>query len=126
MSLSEEHPTDTEALALLCASAAYEKLARDPVVLDVGDIMGIVGAFVIVSGTNVVQVAAIAEEIEEQVRAFADLSPKAVEGLRDRSWILIDYGDVVVHVFLDETREFYNLERLWSDAPRIAWEPAAS
>lgn len=87
--------------------------------------MGIVGAFVIVSGTNVIQVAAIAEEIEDRVRAETGLSPKAVEGHRDRSWILIDYGDVVAHVFLEETRAFYNLERLWADAPRIAWEPAA-
>ena len=51
-------------------------------------------------------------------------TPRRVEGLDAASWVLLDYGDLVVHVFLDETREYYALERLWTDAPRIAWEPS--
>ena len=52
-------------------------------------------------------------------------APRSVEGLEAASWVLLDYGDLVVHVFLDETRDYYALERLWTDAPRIAWEPSA-
>ena len=59
------------------------------------------------------------------VRSEADVSPRSTEGLADASWVLVDYGDIIVHVFLTETREFYDLERLWSDAPRINWEPDA-
>jgi ribosome-associated protein len=106
----------------VAANAAVDKKAEEPIVLDVGEIMGIVGTFVIVSGTNTRQVRTIADAVEEEVKVLLGESPKAVEGLRDASWILLDYGDVVVHVFLDETREFYKLERLWSDAPRVDWE----
>jgi ribosome-associated protein len=90
--------------------------------LDVGSIMGIVDNFVVTSASNTRQVRTIVDEIEKQMRERADSKPRATEGLTDASWVLIDYGDVVVHVFLTETREFYGLERLWADAPRIAWE----
>jgi ribosome-associated protein len=68
----------------------------------------------------------IAEEVEERLKADGGISPLRVEGLGDTQWILLDYGDLVVHVFLDETRDFYDLERLWSDAPRVAWEDEAA
>jgi ribosome-associated protein len=81
--------------------------------------------FVITSGTNTRQVRTICDEIEAAVKADGGDAPRRIEGLDAASWVLMDYGDVVVHVFLDETREYYSLERLWTDAPRIAWEPSA-
>jgi ribosome-associated protein len=91
-------------------------------VLDVGPIMGIVEHFVVTSASNTRQVRTIVDEVEKQMRERADVKPRATEGLTDASWVLVDYGDVVVHVFLSETREFYGLERLWADAPRVSWE----
>ena len=94
--------------------------------LDVGDIIGITDAFVITSGNNVRQVKTIAEEVERQLKELSGSKPLQVEGLSDASWVLLDYGDFVVHVFHTETRAYYDLERLWSDAPRIGWEEAAA
>jgi ribosome-associated protein len=86
----------------------------------VGDILGIADAFVIASGSNRRLVKTVVEEIERALAECGD-SPTSVEGLGDSSWVLLDYGDVVVHVFLDETRRYYDLERLWADAPRVDW-----
>ncbi len=86
--------------------------------------MGIVESFVITSASNTRLVRTIVDEIEHQVAERTGDKPRSVEGLSDASWVLIDYGDFVVHVFLTETREFYGLERLWADAPRVAWESA--
>ena len=91
-------------------------------VLEVGSIMGIVEHFVVTSAPNTRQVRTIVEEVEKQMREQAQTKPRSVEGLADASWVLVDYGDVVVHIFLSETREFYGLERLWADAPRVEWE----
>jgi ribosome-associated protein len=91
-------------------------------VLEVGSIMGIVEHFVITGASNTRQVRTIVDEVEKQMRERADAKPRAVEGLTDASWVLLDFGDVVAHVFLTDTREFYGLERLWADAPRVAWE----
>ena len=106
---------------MLAARAAADKLGTDTIVLDVGDVLGIVDYFVITSAANTRQVRTIAEEVEDQVKAASGPGPIRVEGLDDASWVLLDYGDVVVHVFLAETREFYDLERLWSDVPRVDW-----
>ena len=114
---------DSHARAIAAAEAAAEKQANEIVVLDVGDIMGITEAFVVASASNTRQVKAIVDEIEEQVRVLHGSGPVSVEGLDDAGWVLMDYGDFVVHVFLDETREYYGLERLWSDAPEI-WREA--
>ncbi len=89
--------------------------------LEVGDIIGITEAFVLASGTNTRQVRSICDEIELALKIEADVAPRSVEGLADSAWVLMDYGEIVVHVFLTETREFYDLERLWSDAPRVDW-----
>jgi ribosome-associated protein len=110
-------------MAIVAARAAADKIATDVVILDVGDIIGITEAFVIASGTNTRQVRSICDEVEFALKVEADLGPLRIEGLKDASWVLVDYGMLVVHVFLTETREFYDLERLWSDAPRIDWEP---
>lgn len=87
-------------------------------ILDVGDIIAITDFLVITDGRNRRQVRTIVEEIEKQVKDGGGGTARAIEGLDDASWVVLDYGDVIVHVFLAETRAFYALERLWSDAPR--------
>jgi len=111
------------------ARAASAKKAEDTVVLDVGGVLGITDAFVVTSGRNRRQVLTIAEEVETQVKAIGGPAPLRVEGLTDAQWVLLDYGDFVVHVFLDEVRRYYDLERLWGDSPVIEWDedvPAAA
>jgi ribosome-associated protein len=90
-----------------------------------GDLLGLTDAFVITSGRNSRQVKTIVDEVERQVGEMHGRKPVRVEGLADARWVLMDYGDFLVHVFLDEAREFYDLEHLWADAPRIAWSVAA-
>jgi ribosome-associated protein len=114
-------------LAIVAARAADAKGARDVVILEVGDVLVVADEFVIASAPNDRQVRAIVDDVERRVGEAGFGRPLRVEGLDDRHWVLMDYGDVVVHVFLDETREYYELERLWSDVPRLAWaERAAS
>ncbi len=86
--------------------------------------LAITDFFVITSGTNTRQVRTITDEIEKQVAEGGGPRPRRIEGLDDLRWVLLDYGDFVVHVFLDEARRYYELERLWSDVPRVAWEAA--
>jgi len=112
--------------AQLAARAADDKKGDDIVVLDVGDIIGILDMFVIAGASNKRLVRSIVDEVERQLHDKAGVKPRSVEGLDDMSWVLLDYGDIVVHVFLDETREFYGLERLWTDAARVAWNDAAA
>lgn len=112
-------------LALAAAQAAADKKATDPVILAVGDVLAICDYFVIASASNDRQVRAICEEVEEQVAKAGGGKPRFIEGLDDARWVLIDYGDWIVHVFLDEAREFYDLERLWGDVPRIPFEETA-
>jgi ribosome-associated protein len=108
--------------ARTAAQAASAKGGEETVIIEVGAVLAITDAFVITSGRNTRQVKTIAEEVEERLKADGGIAPLRVEGLGDSQWVLLDYGDLVIHVFLDETRAFYDLERLWSDAPRIAWE----
>jgi ribosome-associated protein len=100
------------------ARAASDKLAQHIMAFDVSDQLVITDAFVLASATNDRQVKAIVDEIEEKLR---DLGEKPIrrEGERDGRWVLIDYGDVVVHVQHEEERQFYALERLWRDCPLI-------
>ena len=94
-------------------------------ILEVGAVLAITDAFVITSGRNHRQVQTIADEVEARVKADGGPPPLRTEGRHEAEWILLDYGDFVVHVFLDETRRFYDLERLWRDALRLEWaEPA--
>lgn len=112
-------------MAVTAARAADSKGAEDVVVLEVADVLVVADEFVIASASNDRQVKAIVEEVERQVADAGLAKPLRVEGLDDRHWVLLDYGDVIVHVFLDETRRYYELERLWGDVPRIEWaEPA--
>lgn len=111
---------EATALAVLAATAADDKLAEDVIVLDVTDAIGICDVFVIASARNPRQVKAVAEEVEERVGATGR-RPTAVEGLDTCRWVLLDYGDVVVHVFHSEERDYYRLERLYRDCARIEW-----
>ena len=110
----------------MAARAADAKGASDVVVLEVGDVLVVADEFVIASASNDRLVKALVDDIERAVAEAGFGTPLRVEGLDDRHWVLIDYGDVVVHVFLAETRDYYELERLWSDVPRLAWDEAAA
>ncbi len=107
--------------SIVAARAAEAKSGEDTAVLAMGELLGLTDAFVITSGRNARQVKTIVDEVERQVGAVAGRKPARVEGLDDARWVLMDYGDFLVHVFLDEAREFYDLEHLWADAPRVAW-----
>ena len=112
---------DVVTKARIAARAADDKKGDDILALDVADIIGIVECFVITSASNSRLVRTIVDEVERQIFEQTGEKPRAVEGLRDASWVLMDYGDLVVHVFLAETREFYGLERLWADAETVEW-----
>jgi ribosome-associated protein len=107
--------------AVVAARAADEKQGDDTVVLEVGEVLAITDAFVITSASNSRLVRTIAEAVEEQVSLAGGPKPLRIEGLDDARWILMDYGTFVVHVFADEARHFYELERLWADVPRTDW-----
>lgn len=98
--------------------ATLEKKAEDIVALDVRGLTSIADAFIICSGRSNRQVSAIADQIQRFLRKRA-IKPLSVEGQGDGHWVLLDYGHVIIHVFYDETRRFYDLEGLWVDAKRI-------
>jgi ribosome-associated protein len=123
---SRTDATDVATRARIAARAAHDKKGEDILVLDVAEIMGIVECFVITSASNTRLVRAIVDDIERDIFERAGEKPRAVEGLRDASWVLLDYGDLVVHVFLNETREYYALERLWTDAVTVPWADNAT
>ena len=110
--------TSTE-LARLCVHAAVEKKAEDPIVLDVRKLCSFTDYFVIISGRSTRHVKGLAEAIEDELRSKR-LSTSKAEGLKEGAWVLLDYSDVVVHIFYSETRKFYDIEGLWHDAPRIS------
>ncbi len=97
-------------------------MGRDVIVLDVAEVLALCGWFVIASAANDRQVKAICDEVEFRIHDAGGPKPKRIEGLADRTWVLMDYGDVVVHVFQQDQREFYDLERLWADVPRVDWQ----
>jgi ribosome-associated protein len=103
----------------LALDAAGEKKAHDLVVLDLREIASFTDYFAIASGTNVRQVQAVADEVQEQLRKRLGVKPARVEGYNSAEWILLDYGDFIFHVFEEKSRRFYDLERLWRDAVRV-------
>ena len=111
---------------LVAARAADAKSGEETVILAMGDLLGVTDAFVVTHGRNTRQVKTIVDEVERQVKEDSGRSPVRVEGLSDAYWVLMDYGDFLVHVFLDEARSFYDLEHLWNDAPRVPWTAAAA
>jgi ribosome-associated protein len=117
---------DAEQIALVAAEAIHDKKGLDIELLEVGDLIAITEVFVIATGTSRTHVRALAENLEE-VLASSGRQPLRREGAEQAEWVLLDYGDVVVHLFQPEQRDFYGLERLWRDASRIEWvEPAVS
>lgn len=117
---------DIRELVIVAARAADDKKAEDVIILDVGETLSITDAFLIASAGNTRLVATIADAIEAAVKAAGGPGPIATEGLEEANWVLLDFGGFVVHVFLDETRRYYDLERLWADAPRIEWRDPSS
>jgi ribosome-associated protein len=116
-------PPASQDLALAAARAAADKQGERIVVLDVRDLIVITDYFVIVSAGTDRQAKTIMEEVERSLRSFG-VKPVRREGEHEGLWILLDYVDIVVHVFREEERELYNLERLWGDAPRLEWDEA--
>lgn len=112
---------DGRDLALLAARTADAKKGDDVLVLDVGDVLAIAGYFVIVSAPNGRLVESLANDIEAAAKATLNRPPVRTEGHREKQWVLLDYGDVVVHVFHKEMRDFYEIERLYGDVPRLDW-----
>ena len=107
--------------AITAAESADAKLGHETVVLGMTELLGVVDAFVITSAPNTRHVRTLVEEIERGVKDAHGLAPVRVEGLADATWVLMDYGDFIVHVFLQESRDYYDLEHLWSAAPRGSW-----
>ncbi len=110
----------SEALATLCAAAAADKKAENIVALDLRGISTFTDFFVICSGNSEPHLKAIASEIEDSLRKGHDVRPSAVDGYPLSQWIVVDYGDVVIHIFHQSKRDYYSLEELWNDAPRLA------
>lgn len=110
---------DTVALAGLAAAAAADKLAADIVAFDVSEQLGIADVFVLCSGNTDRQVRAVVAAVEERLRDAVG-RPLRREGEREGRWVLLDYGDLVVHVMATEDRAYYALERLWKDCPTVA------
>jgi ribosome-associated protein len=111
-------------VAVAAARAASGKQAEDIVVLDVSEVIVITDYFVLCTATSSRQVKTVIEAVEEEIRALG-VRPVRREGEADAGWWLLDYVDVVVHVFGVEEREYYDLERLWRDAPVVDWEDAS-
>jgi ribosome-associated protein len=108
--------------SLLCVKAARSKRAKDLVVLDLRELVSYTDYFVICTGRSDRQVQAISEHLEKELRIY-DQRPLSIEGFSAGRWILMDYGDVIVHIFQQPVREFYDLEGLWCDAPTIPLPP---
>jgi len=109
-----------ETLTQAIAGYAADKKAIDPIALDLRGVAGYTDVFVICSGASERQVKAIHDGINEGMKKEHGVLPRRVEGTGEATWILLDYLDVVVHVFTPQTRGFYRLEQLWGDVPRIA------
>jgi ribosome-associated protein len=114
-------PVDTATRVSEAVAAAEDRKAADVKVLHLGEVSDFTDYFLICSGTNERQVQAIADRVEERLREER-VRPLHVEGYNRGQWVLLDYGDLVVHVFQDQTRGFYALERLWADAPDVTQE----
>ena len=113
-----EDKTSKEA-AIIAAQAADEKKATDIVIQDVGDLLKVTDYFVICTAANGRRVDAVCDEVEERLRTEAGIKPIGREGLDDAEWALLDYGNIVVHVFQPAQRDYYRLEQLWDEAPTI-------
>jgi len=106
----------------MAADAIFAKKGTDLVLLDVESRFFLSDVFVIADGGSQRHVQALADHMEERLKELCDVKPLRVEGRDEAEWVLIDYGDIIVHIFQRAAREYYSLERLWGDAPRVVWE----
>jgi len=113
---------DSKAKSLVCANAILNKKALDLVILEMRELSSIADYFIICSGKSDRQVQGIAYSVEESLKKEG-VYPLGIEGFSEAKWILLDYNDVIVNVFYEPIREFYDLEGLWSDAPRVEMDP---
>lgn len=112
--------------ALAAAAAIDDKKGLDIALLDISELLVVTDIFVIASGTSNRHVRTLGDEVEAQLKAELGRQPLRREGREYSRWLLLDYGDLVIHVFDQETRDYYQLERLWADAPVIDFEPASA
>ena len=111
--------TTSKQLAIAVCKALADKRGKDIVALYVREKTDLCDYFVIASGPNAPQIRAMGERVEELVEREYGVTPTRTEGVRDGRWAVVDYGDVIVHIFNDETRLFYHLERLWTDGGNL-------
>ena len=123
MTLSQA-AADALHVAKVAARAADDKKAEHTLVLAVGDVLAITDYFVITSANNRRLVRTVVDAVEAAVREECGRSPIRMEGVSEQQWVLVDYGDVVVHVFAEDIRMYYEIERLYRDVPTIDWAPA--
>ncbi|HSW64697.1 MAG TPA: ribosome silencing factor [Dissulfurispiraceae bacterium] len=112
---------DSKAKAVAAARASLEKKAADVLVLELTKLTAIADYFVLCSAENTQQVKAIASQIEESLKK-PGIKPIRIEGMEYAHWVLLDYGDVIIHIFEAETRAYYELEKFWLDAPRVPFD----
>ena len=115
--MKEKTDDSIESRVRLAVAAALDKKAFDLNVLSVGELTSIADFFILASASNERQAAAIADAVQETLREKMKVKPLLVEGATPGRWVLLDYGDFIFHIFTEDTRRFYGLERLWGDAP---------
>ena len=120
--MKDKNDDSIESRVRLAVAAALDKKAFDLNVLSVGDLTSIADFFILASAGNERQAAAIADAVQETLREKMKVKPLLVEGTAPGRWILLDYGDFIFHIFTEDTRRFYGLERLWGDAPNMTAE----
>lgn len=113
---------DSREIAIICAKIADDKKAKDIVILDISKLLIITDYFVICSVESDRQAKTIANEIEKILKQKEKIRYSGREGYNEGKWILLDYQDVVVHIYLQEVRKYYELEELWADAAKVEWE----
>ena len=120
--VDEVDTSESTRWAVEAARAADDKRGAETLILAVGNVLAVTDHFVITHGTNPRQVRTIADEVERRITEADGPKPIRIEGLDDLTWVLLDYGDFVVHVFNEDARRYYELERLWADVPKIDWQ----
>lgn len=113
--------TNSKQMVELAAKAASDKKANEILIMDLQGLSNVTDYFLIASANSTTQAQAIADNIDKEM-SKAQIAPLRTEGYREARWILLDFGDIVAHIFIEEDREFYNLERLWADAPVQAYD----
>ncbi len=110
---------ESKELAKIAVAAIEDKKGENVRVIDISEVSVIADYFIIANGTNKSQIQAIADNVEEQLYRQANAHPINIEGYREAGWILLDFEEVIIHIFSEENREFYNLERLWRDGKQV-------